>query len=117
MDQVHMARLIDQAQMAKLLDLMGTTPDEVANTLKAGGVRGVRNAARFLNIIVRYIQGRIRIEARSLDMTAGDKLRMILGNVSGTFLKIEAGIPEPVRLFLDAFNRGHYPDLELPAED
>jgi hypothetical protein len=106
---------MDQTQMARLLEELGTTPEEVATSLKASGVRGVRNDARFLNIIVRYVQSRIRVDVQTLDMMAGDKLRMILGSASGTLRKVETGIPEPVRQFLDAFDRGHYPDLELLA--
>ena len=103
---------MDKDQMAKLLEELGATADEVADSLKANGVRGVRNAARFLNIIVRHVQGRIRVDARSLDMMKRDRLRLTLGN-GGT---VEAVLPEPVRLFLDAFNRGEYSELELPSD-
>ena len=36
-----------------LVDL-GNTPDEVADTLRASGITGVRNTVRFLNPIVRF---------------------------------------------------------------
>ncbi len=103
---------MDREQMAKLLEELGATPDEVAASLKGNGFRGVRNAARFLNILVRYAQARIRVDAWSLDMMNRDRLRLTLGN-GGT---VEAVLPEPVRLFLDAFNRGEYSDLELPPD-
>ena len=102
---------MDQDQMAKLLEELGATQDDVAASLKANGVQGVRNAARTLNIIVRYVQGRIRVDAWSLDMMMPGKLRLTYGDGRTA----EAFIPEAVRLFLDAFNHGRYPDLELPT--
>jgi hypothetical protein len=103
---------MDAAQMAKLLEVLGCTPDDVASSLQASGVRGVRNTVRFLNPIVRYVQERIRGDARSLDLMQGDRLRLTLGNGR----KVEAFLPEPVRLFLDAFHGGRYPELELPGD-
>jgi hypothetical protein len=103
---------MDQSQMAKLLEGLGTTADEVAANLKAHGVQGVRNAARTLNIIVRHVQGRIRVDAWSLDMMKPGKLRLTYGDGRTE----EAVIPDPVRLFLDAFNRGQHPELELPPD-
>jgi hypothetical protein len=103
---------MDQGQMAKLLSELGATPDEVAASLKASGVRGIRNAARTLNIIVRHVQGRIRVDAWALDMMLGDRLRLTLGDGR----RVEAVIPVPVLVFLDGFNRGEYPELELPPD-
>jgi len=97
--------LMDQGKMAKLLEELGTTPGEVAASLKANGVQGVRNAVRFLNPIVRHVQGRARVDAWSLDLMQRDKLRLTF--VGGR--KEETLITEAVRLFLDAFNRGEYP--------
>lgn len=104
---------MDQGKMAKLLEELGTTPDEVAASLKANGVQGVRNAVRFLNPVVRHVQGRVRVDAWSLDLMQRDKLRLTF--VDGR--KEDTVIPEAVRLFLDAFNRGKYPDLELPPDE
>lgn len=98
--------------MAKLLEELGATADEVAASLKANGVQGIRNAARTLNIIVRHVHGRLRVDAWSLDLMQGDKLRLTYGDGR----KVETVIPEAVRLFLDAFNQGRYPDLELPPD-
>ncbi len=86
------SRLMDQRQMAQLLEEMGATQDDVAGCLRASGIHGVRNAVRFLNPIVRYVQERVRVDARSLDLMQGDRLRLTL--VDGR--KIEADVPEPV---------------------
>jgi hypothetical protein len=104
---------MDESQMTRVLDEMGSTLDEVADHLRAAGVQGVRNTVRFLNPIVRYVQGHVQVDARSLNMIQGDRLRLTLGNGQ----KVEVTIPAPVRLFLDAFNRGVYPDLEMPTDD
>ena len=103
---------MDHEQMAKLLEELGATADEVAASLKASGVQGIRNAARTLNIIVRHVHGRLRVDAWALDMMERDRLRLTLGDSR----KVEAAIPEGVRLFLEAFNHGHYPALELPPD-
>ena len=71
---------MDHEQMAKLLDELGTTANEVAASLKANGVQGIRNATRTLNIIVRHVQGRIRVDAWSLDMMERNRLRLTLGD-------------------------------------
>jgi hypothetical protein len=104
--------VMDQDQMAKLLDEPGATADEVAASLKASGVQGIRNAARTVNIIVRHVQGRLRVDAWALDMMERNRLRLTLGDGR----KVEAVIPEAVHLFLEAFNHGHYPALELPPD-
>jgi hypothetical protein len=104
---------MDQSQMAKVLEELGATLDEVAERLQVSGVQGVRNAVRFLNPIVRYVHERVRVDARSLDLIQGDQLRLTLGNGR----KIEVVIPEPVRRFLDAFDRGRFPELELSTVD
>jgi hypothetical protein len=104
---------MDQGQMAKLLDELGATPDEVAARLKVQGIQGVRNAVRFLNPVVRYLAGRIRVDAFGLDVMKGDRVRLSYGE--GT-PKEEVLIPDAIRQFLDRFNRGQYPELELPPE-
>jgi hypothetical protein len=52
-------------------------PREEATPLKAKGIQGVRNAARFLNPVVRYAQGRVKVDALGLDVTKGDTLSLI----------------------------------------
>jgi hypothetical protein len=95
------------------LERMGGTADEVAATVRAKGVQGVRNTVRLLNPVVRYVQNILRIDNLDLDVMTGKTIRAN----SGSAVKMqELPLPEPVREFLDAFNRGAYPDLELPPE-
>jgi hypothetical protein len=92
-----------------LLEELGGTPDEVATRLGASGVHGVRNTARYLNPLVRYLRARLRANG-SIDVKLGDKARLTFGNGKTQV----AVLPEAVRRFLVGFNRGDYPNLELP---
>jgi hypothetical protein len=87
---------------------MGSSADEVAATLRATGVQGVRNAVRVLNPIVRYIQNTLRRDNLDADVMTGKTFRI---HGVGTN---EVVLPRAVIAFLDAFNRGEHPDLELP---
>lgn len=99
--------------LSTTLEGMGGTADEIAATLRAKGVRGVRNAVRFLNPVVRYVQNTLRYDNLDLDVMTGKTIRLN----SGSVVKMqEVAIPEAVRQFLDAFNRGAYPDVELPPD-
>ncbi len=104
--------IVSGVELGAMLKELGETPDEVATALKANGIRGVRNAARFLNPIVRYAQGQVMVDALGLDVMQGDTLRLIFHDGR----KEETPLPPTVRKFLDAFNVGKYPDLELPAD-
>jgi hypothetical protein len=99
-------------QAVKLLNGLGSTADEIAAALKAEAVQGVRHAVRLLNPIVRFIRERIVIDAESLDVMRRDRLRFTYRGGR----TVEAAIPEAVRLFMDAFDRGKYPELELRLE-
>lgn len=92
-----------------MLDELGRTPDEVAHSLRARGIQGVRNTAWFLNPVVRYAHS-ITADVSAIDLTLGDRLRIVFPNGSVT----EVPVPSPVLKFLDLFHRGHYPELELP---
>jgi hypothetical protein len=93
-----------------MLDALGKNADEVAAALRAQGVQGVPNAVRFLNPIVRYAQG--RAGGNPTGVLIDDTLTLTFpdGRVENK------PIPQPVRDFLDAFNRGGYPDLILPPD-
>jgi hypothetical protein len=87
----------------------------VAATLREHGIQGARNTARYLNPIVRFAQTQLRLDDYTLDVAYGDgmqtySLRITLPN--GT--EEATPLPEPVKAFLDAFNQGAYPDMELP---
>ncbi len=95
------------------LERMGGTADDVAAAVRAKGVLGVRNTVRMLNPVVRYVQNTLRNDNLDLDMMTGKTIRLNSGSV---VRMQEVPLPEPVRQFMEAFNRGAYPDLELPPE-
>lgn len=95
------------------LERMGGSPEEVAAAVRASGVQGVRNAVRVLNPVVRYVQNILRQDNLDLDVMTGSTMRINSGNVVG---QRGVALPKAVSRFLDAFNRGGYPDLELPPD-
>lgn len=96
--------------LTDLLTQLGTTADEVATNLKAHGIQGSRNTARFLNPLVRYLETQIRPDCLSLDVMQRDRVRLVFGDGR----QEEAIIPEPCLAFLQAFNQGGYPEMQLP---
>ncbi len=100
-------------ELRTVLERLGGTADEVAATVRVKGVQGVRNTVRVLNPVVRYVQNALRKDNLDLDVMTGKTIRV---NSGSTVRKEEVALPEAVRQFLDAFNRGDYPDLELPPE-
>ena len=93
-----------------MLDELGSTPDEVADALRAFRIQGVRNTVRFLNPIVRFVHGKLK-GVYTIDLIQGDKLRIEFANSVVT----EVAVPGPVLRFLERFHQGQYPDLEMPA--
>lgn len=93
-----------------MLDELGRTPDEVAESLRMRGIKGVRNTARFLNPIVRYANSRLT-NVYGIDLTKPDRLRIEFAGAEVT----ELPVPVAVLGFLDLFHRGRYPDLEMPV--
>jgi hypothetical protein len=102
---------VNHYSLCALLEQLGSTADEVAATFKAQGILGVRNTARFLNPLNRYLQTHIGHSGVSLDVMQIDRVRLVFGNGHTQ----EAIIPEPVLQFLEAFNKGAYPELQLPG--
>lgn len=103
--------LTDDLRMT--LEQMGGTPEDVAASLRAVGVQGVRNAVRNLNPVVRYVQAAMRLDNLDMDVMTGQTVRL---NNSSVVRILEVALPEPVKQFMHAFNRGSYPDLELPHD-
>jgi hypothetical protein len=101
------------ADLGRVLEELGRTADEVATALQAKGIKGIRNAARFLNPIVRYAQSQLKVDALGSDVMKGDTLRLYFHHQK----KQEVMLPQAVMHFLDAFNRGKYPELELPLDE
>jgi hypothetical protein len=97
--------------MLNILEELGKTADEVANSLRARCIHGVRNTARFLNPIVSYADTRIA-NTHGIDILQGDRLRIVYpdGKVS------DIPVPDPVLEFLTQFHNGLYPDLEEPTQ-
>jgi len=96
--------------LRRVLEQMGKSGTAVAATLRAARVLGVRNAVRVLNPIVRYVQNETRLDNLDADVMTGKTFR-----VHGA-TEQEVVLPQAILDFLDAFNRGAYPDLELPPE-
>jgi hypothetical protein len=98
------------SSIEKILVALGTSPGEVAETLKAQGIQGARNTVRLLNPIVRHVQGLLLISNLGMDVMKPDTLRITLLDHS----TVETPLPQAVSDFLLAFNQGAYPDLEIP---
>jgi hypothetical protein len=96
------------SELSGILAGMGQTPDEVAATLRAAGIKGVRNTVRFLNPIVKYSQQHILVDNYALDVMQPGILRMKVQTVTHNL-----ALPRAVIDFLAAFDTGGYPDLEL----
>lgn len=97
--------------ISQMLEAVGSTPDQVAETLRQAGVRGMRDSTSFMNPIVRHLNRTLNIGGRLEVGAGGAVLRLQLdGKVR------EVPLPLPVQVFLDGFHRGLYPDLESAAD-
>lgn len=90
-----------------LLDQLGTASNQVATSLEDKGIHGQRLARRCLNPIVQYLSRNVSgcWAAEVLD----DQIQLY-------FIDRQAeGVPIPaaVREFLEEFDHGSYPSLEL----
>jgi len=90
-----------------MFEELGRTANEVAKSLRARRIRGVRYAKRILNPVVRYAR-RFLPDAVELKVVRGRLLRIVWPD--GTIHLIP--LPAPVVEFLRAFNRGQFIDLE-----
>ena len=89
------------------LAALGSTPDQVAETLRQARVRGMRDSTSFMNPVVRHLNRMLNIGGRLEVGASGTVLRLQReGKVK------EVPLPVPVQAFLDCFHRGLYPDLE-----
>lgn len=96
------------SDVAKLLQDLGQTAAEVALALKLKGIQGVRHTVRTLNPIVRYIESQLA-DTWNANLVQGNTLSMNFRDGR----QATVVLPESVTQFLDAFNRGAYPELEL----
>jgi hypothetical protein len=90
-----------------LLEKMGASPDEVADTMRACDVHGLRDSTSFFNPVVRYLNRNLGIGGRLEVGAGGAVLRLLIGNEARG-----SALPAPVREFLERFHQGLYPDLE-----
>lgn len=93
---------------SSVLEQLGSTPDQVAASLKSHGITGVRNTVRLLNPIVRFVQTQVT-DYRDIDVQTTGQLRVTLPDGRKTV----SPLPQTVIDFLTAFNRGGYPELEM----
>src|SRR5262249_15381735 len=66
----------------------------------------------FLNPIVRYARRHLEVAVRDVDVMVRGSMRLTFQD--GT--TEAAGLSDSVQRFLDAFNEGEYPDLEVRLE-
>jgi len=100
-------------ELGRLLARLGRTAEAVADTLNGEDIRGARNTVRHLNPVVRYLQRHLRIDDYELSLPHTDghhKVSMISPSGSSTEMELPPAIAE----FLTRFNRGDFPELELP---
>lgn len=100
------------SEIARLLDELGSTPDEVAHHLLDDNIRGVRNAVRSLNPIVRFVQVRLCDDALQIDIVDNETLRLAGHRKS----KCGLALPTAVQKFLVAFGSGSYQEIELTRQ-
>lgn len=96
-----------QHDVSKALEQMGASAQEVAATLRAAGVQGVRNTVRVLNPIVRYVQNALRHDNLDADVMTGKSLR-----IHGVRAQ-EVVLPQAVMDFLDALTGERTPTLNF----
>jgi hypothetical protein len=93
-----------------MLERLGHTADDVAITLRAKRIRGVRYTVQFLNPVIRYVRTEIA-DARYMEIVDGDRLSITFDDGR----KTNVSLPQAAKEFLDAFNQRAYLDLELPV--
>jgi hypothetical protein len=98
-------------KVAELLRI-GRTADEVAKALEKRAIRGYRHTASSLNPIVRLVWQQLP-EACEIDVTPENTMRITFPQEQ----EERVPLPQPVRAFLGAFDRGDYPKLEVTPEE
>jgi hypothetical protein len=99
--------------VADALRALGESADEVAESMRRLGIQGVRNTVRNLNPVVRYLATKNLRPVSNIDLTSGQALRFV-STTTGKPRQIT--LPPAVIHFLEAFNRGDYPALEMPPD-
>ena len=89
-----------------MFDGIGSTADEVADTLRKLHIRGVPNTVASLNPLVKYVSTAILVDAMMVDVSKG-----LLTLTFRDYRTDVIQLPPVVVDFLLRFNRGDYPDL------
>ncbi len=100
-------------QLEKALLELGDSPDAIVRLMQAKHLQGVRNTVRFLNPIVRLLSSSLGLREADLDLIERGTLRVRLTAGDRVYLPL----PRAVGEFLDRFNSGAYPDLEMSSEN
>ena len=105
--------MFENANIGRILSLLGNTADAVALTLKGNAIKGTRNTIRHLNPIVRFVQHHLRMDDYHLhlEQRAPDEPYVLCLTMAES--KEETALPRAVQEFLASFNQGAYPELEL----
>ena len=78
----------NSARLHRILCELGDSADQVAETLKAQGILGVRNTVRMLNPIVRFVQGSLLISNIGMDLSScRAAMTLALGSINPTSAK------------------------------
>jgi hypothetical protein len=97
------------AELGLALAALGASADEVAATLRAEHIRGVRHTARFMNPLIVFVEATFTLLPLSAEILDDETLRIKLSDGA----VVDAPLLRPIREFLEAFNRGAYADLEI----
>jgi hypothetical protein len=88
---------------------LGSTADEVADSLRLLAIRGVPNTVRSLNPVVRYAMSLITDDVVMLDVIRHGVLTVTHAGWRQDTIPLSPAVVE----FLEKFNGGDYPDLIL----
>jgi hypothetical protein len=109
--------MVHKQDLPSILLGLGNTATSIAATLKANGVQGARNTLRHLNPLVRYVELQLpldeyelSVEQPQVDSVMTLRLTLPDGKMEETV------ITGCIKEFLEAFNRGEFPELELPQK-
>ena len=72
----HGGAMNEPHDLGKTLEKMGTSADEVAATLRAADVQGVRNTVAGLNPIVQFIRNTLHLPKLEADVMSGKTLHI-----------------------------------------
>lgn len=92
-----------------MLERLGSTPDEIAQSLRVSGVKGMRrqgNSCPITHWLEKQMGGRAFTSQQSVSWIEGPDLREI-----DPTAMVWVAVPEPVVDFVTRFDDGVYPDL------